>query len=127
MAAGYLYAPHLTPATVLEGQLRAGSGREAFEVIDLARTNETLSSLVATVDSELQLEPDALVIIAGNNWTLLETPQVSPYTPSVRARQAYARALREAGILGPIERAARQVLHKAGAAMALIDKIARLA
>ena len=127
VAAGYLYAPHLTPAQVLDDQLRAVRGGGAYEVVDLARTNETLPSLVATVDSALQLEPDALVIFAGNNWTLLETPQVSPYVPSVRARQAYAQALREAGILGPIDRAARQVLHKAGAAMALIDEIARLA
>ena len=127
VAAGYLYAPHLTPAQVLDDQLRAVCGRGVYEVIDLARTNETLASLVATVDSAMQLEPDALVIFAGNNWTLLETPQVSPYVPSVRARQAYAGALQEAGVLGSIKRAARQVLYKVGAAMALIDEIARLA
>ena len=127
VAAGYLYAPHLTPAQVLHDQLGAVCGEGAYEVIDLARTNETLTSLVATVESAMQVEPDALVIFAGNNWTLLETPEVSPYVPSVRARQAYGQALRESGVLGPVERAARRMLYKAGAAMALIDEIARLA
>ena len=49
VAAGYLYAPHLTPAGVLEAQLRAAGGGANFEVIDLARTNETLAGLLATV------------------------------------------------------------------------------
>lgn len=110
VAAGYLYAPHLTPAGVLEGQLRAAGGEDNFEVVDLARTNETLPSLAATVRASLQIQPDVLVIFVGNNWNLLETPEVSPYAPSVRARQRYAEALRE-GIEGPIrltEEALRQ-------------------
>ncbi len=94
-AAGYLYAPHLTPAGVLEAQLRAVAGESAAEVIDLARTNETLGSLAATVEATVQIQPDVLVIFAGNNWNLLETPEVSPYAPSVAARQRYAEAWRE--------------------------------
>ena len=96
-AAGYLYAPHVTPAGVLEAQLRAVAGDGAVEVIDLARTNETLPSLLATVESAVQIQPDVLVIFAGNNWNLLETPEVSPYAPSVAARQDYAAAWRAAG------------------------------
>ncbi len=101
VAAGYLYAPHLTPARVLEAQLRAVGGESDFEVIDLARTNETLPTLTATVRASLQLNPDVLVLFVGNNWNLLETPEVSPYAPSVEARQRYAAALRE-GTAGPI-------------------------
>jgi len=92
-AAGYLYAPHRTPAQVIEAQLRAVAGSDRYEVIDLARTNETLGPLVATVESALQLEPDLLVVYAGNNWPLLETTEVSPWVPSVRARQEVAAAL----------------------------------
>ena len=125
VAAGYLYAPHLTPALVLERQLRAVRGGEGYEVIDLARTNETLGALVTTVERAMQLEPDALVLFIGNNWTLLETPYVSSYVPSVQARQQYGLALHEAGVLGPIERAARQVLDKAAAALDRIGEIAR--
>lgn len=102
-AAGYLYAPHLTPAQVLEEQLRAAGGHENFEVIDLARTNETLAGLRETVRSSLQIQPDVLVLFVGNNWNLLETPEVSPYAPSVRARQEVALALRDGGIGGPVE------------------------
>jgi hypothetical protein len=108
-AAGYLYAPHLTPATVLEGQLRAVAGDGAAEVVDLARTNETLGSLVATVESAVQIQPDVLVIFAGNNWNLLETPEVSPYAPSVAARQQFAEAWREDGPRGPVALAARRL------------------
>ena len=57
VAAGYLYAPHLTPARVLEAQLRALGGAANFEVIDLARTNETLPSLAETVRASLQIQP----------------------------------------------------------------------
>jgi hypothetical protein len=102
-------------------------GPGSYEVIDLARTNETLHSLVSTVESALQLEPDILVLFVGNNWTLLETPKVSPYVPSVEARQHYAQALRESGVLGPIELAARELLHKVGRSLTQIDHIARSA
>jgi hypothetical protein len=125
VAAGYLYAPHLTPARVLEAQLRAVGGEGNFEVIDLARTNETLASLTETVRTSLQINPDVLVIFAGNNWDLLETPEISPYAPSVTARQRYARALREEGIAGPLRLAREELRDKAGAALDRIAMIAR--
>ena len=120
VAAGYLYAPHLTPAQVLEAQLQA---QGSFEVIDLARTNETLAGLRDTVRASLQINPDILVLFAGNNWNLLETPEVSPYAPSVQARQRYALALR-AGIEGPV-RLAREQLR--ASVEATLDEIALLA
>jgi hypothetical protein len=103
VAAGYLYAPHLTPAEVLEGQLRALGGADNFEVVDLARTNETLAGLRETVRSSLQIQPDVLVLFVGNNWNLLETPEVSPYAPSAEARREIAQALRERGLAGAVE------------------------
>ncbi|HYG62730.1 MAG TPA: hypothetical protein VEL74_09120 [Thermoanaerobaculia bacterium] len=125
VAAGYLYAPHLTPAGVLERQLRAVGGADNFEVIDLARTNETLPSLAATVRSALQIQPDMLVLFVGNNWNLLETPEVSPYAPSVRARQRYAEALRKSGLLGPVWLAADELRRSAEATLGFIADIAR--
>lgn len=118
VAAGYLYAPHLTPAQVLEGYLG-----DDFEVIDLARTNETLPSLAATVRASLQIQPDMLVIFVGNNWNLLETPEVSPYAPSVAARQRYAQALRE-GIEGPARLAEERLRQVAEGTFELIGLIA---
>ncbi len=124
VAAGYLYAPHLTPAQVLETQLRAAGGAENFEVVDLARTNETLASLAETVRTSLQINPDVLVLFAGNNWNLLETPEVSPYAPSVTARQRYGQKLREEGIAGPIGLATERLRQAAAAAFGAIAEIA---
>ena len=112
VAAGYLYAPHLTPAMILQEQLRRVVGTEAVEVVDLARTNETLRGLAATAAAARQLAPDALVVFAGNNWNLLETTEISPYVPSVGGRQEFALALRDGGLAGPV-RAADRVLAKA--------------
>jgi hypothetical protein len=124
VAAGYLYAPHRTPAQVLEAQIRAAGGAENFEVIDLARTNETLPSLAETVRTSLQINPDLLVLFAGNNWNLLETPEVSPYAPSVAARQRYGLKLREDGIAGPIGLAAERLRQAAETAFGSIAEIA---
>ncbi len=126
-AAGYLYAPHLTPAKVLAGQLGEIAGAGEIEVIDLARTNETLAPLVETVRASLQLSPDLLVIYAGNNWSLLETPELSPYPPSVRGRQLYAEAVRDGGVLGPARLARQRLAGLAAAALAEVARLARSA
>ncbi len=125
VAAGYLYAPHLTPARVLEAQLREVGGEANFEVVDLARTNETLAGLAETVRTSLQINPDVLVIFVGNNWNLLETPEVSPYAPSAPARREYAAVLRDEGIAGPIRLAAERLRERAEAALERIAFIAR--
>ncbi|HSS51933.1 MAG TPA: hypothetical protein VLX28_23580, partial [Thermoanaerobaculia bacterium] len=125
VAAGYLYAPHLTPARVLESQLRAAGGENNFEVIDLARTNETLGSLAETVRTSLQIQPDVLAIFVGSNWNLLETPEVSSYAPSIAARREVAAALRAEGIAGPIRLAAERLRQRAEAALEQIAFIAR--
>lgn len=124
VAAGYLYAPRLTPARVLEAQLRTAGGGGNFEVIDLARTNETLASLAETVRTSLQVNPDVLVIFAGNNWNLLETPEVSPYAPPVAARREYAATLRAEGIAGPVRVAAERLRQRAEATLELVALIA---
>ncbi|MCB1054667.1 MAG: hypothetical protein KDD11_04055, partial [Acidobacteria bacterium] len=108
VAAGYLLAPGLTPAQVLEAHLGHASDRP-WEVIDLARTNETLPGLVETLRSVEQLAPEIIVVFAGNNFGLLETPALSPFSPSVEARQAYALALRDDGLAGPVKEARRRL------------------
>ncbi len=127
VAAGYLYAPHLTPAQVLDGRLRAargGAAQDVCEVVDLARTNETLDSMAQTIERSSQLSPDFLVIFAGNNWNLLETPDASPYVPSVRSRQRFALALRRAGLGGVAERARRDLTAKVEKTFARIAELA---
>ena len=117
-AAGYLLAPHLTPAKALQALLGP-----AVDVVDLARTNERLGGLVATAEAALQLAPDVIVVFAGNNWNLLETPRMSPFFPEEEARRGYAAALEVGGLLGPAQ-AAWSAL--AGAARRALARLAGL-
>ncbi|MCB1035736.1 MAG: SGNH/GDSL hydrolase family protein, partial [Acidobacteria bacterium] len=120
VAAGYLYAPHLTPAEILGQQLG-----EAWEVVDLARTNETLEGWVRTVEAARQLSPDLLVFFGGNNWNLLETPESSPYLPSVSGRQQLAATLRRGGVPSMVEAAGRQLERKVRRALDRVISVAR--
>jgi len=124
VAAGYLYAPRLTPAMVLAAQLAHFAPTSAFEVVDLARTNERLDTLVETAERSLQLAPDRWVIFVGNNWNLLETAEVSPYFPSLEARQHYAQALRKRNLDGAVDLAAERLEERTRNAL---SRLARLA
>lgn len=70
VARGYLYDPVFTPALVLEKTLKHYLGEGGVEVIDLARLSLLRAGLLSLAGSALMLEPDALVIFAGNNWGL---------------------------------------------------------
>ncbi|MEM1203984.1 MAG: hypothetical protein AAGN66_12215 [Acidobacteriota bacterium] len=122
VAAGYLYAPRLTPAGQLAEALGAG-----YDVVDLARTNERLGSLAETVERALQLRPEALVLFVGNNWNLLETPELSPFFPSVPARQELALALRRGGLSGALNLARRRRGEAAGRTFERIADLAAAA
>lgn len=76
VARGYLYDPEFTPAMALEAILESRLGPGKVEVIDLARTNLGLEVGELALSS-LQLEPDAIVIFAGNNWSVSFPPQLS--------------------------------------------------
>jgi len=66
-ARGYLFDPQFTPAMVLESILQSRLGKNNVEVIDLARTNISME-IRELAESALLLEPDAVIIFAGNNW-----------------------------------------------------------
>jgi hypothetical protein len=67
VARGYLYDPLFTPAMVLEKILQLRLGESEVEVVDLARTNLG-SEVDQLAKSASLLEPDAVIIFAGNNW-----------------------------------------------------------
>ena len=74
---GYLYDPMYTPAIALQAMLDAHG---EFEVIDLARTSLIYKVCPLAIEA-LQLEPDIVIIFAGNNWsasgpTALEFAQI---------------------------------------------------
>lgn len=89
VARGFFYDPELNPAQILEATLTAALG-ESVEVVDLARSDLKGTDLADLVAETLALEPDALVVFAGNNWFLYDK----------RARHLEATMLRERGALG---------------------------
>lgn len=122
-AAGYLYAPEFTPAKVLQHQLRSCSRRTEIEVVDLTRTSETLAGLVRAAEMATAQKPDALVIFAGNNWTMLETPMISPYVPDTAALRRYGDALATHGVTGPVELGCRFALEQTVSALEKIRSL----
>ncbi|HEX8560265.1 MAG TPA: SGNH/GDSL hydrolase family protein, partial [Pyrinomonadaceae bacterium] len=75
VARGYLYDPEYTPASALEAMLKARLGDDEIEVIDLARVNLSYEIRELAL-AALQLEPDVVIMLAGNNWGL-KFPQAS--------------------------------------------------
>jgi hypothetical protein len=68
-ARGMLYDPVFTPAMALETILQSQFGKDEIEVIDLARTNIGYEVKELAL-SALLLDPDLVIIFAGNNWGL---------------------------------------------------------
>lgn len=68
VARGFLYDPAYNPGMELQARLDAWPGLPATEVIDLARNGMDMAMLQDTCTRSMVLEPDALVVFAGNNW-----------------------------------------------------------
>jgi hypothetical protein len=68
VARGYLYDPLVTPARVLEMMLRSVDGLEDADVVDLARTDHVPDAIQTMFDPLPAVEPDAVVLFAGNAW-----------------------------------------------------------
>jgi hypothetical protein len=75
VARGYLYDPRFTPAMVLRAILERRMN-EAVDVVDLARTDLRME-VGELARSALLLEPDAVVLFAGNNWNVSFKPPLS--------------------------------------------------
>src|SRR5262249_11205096 len=127
VARGYLFDPWLTPAVVLErmlnGALREQSGRDpsggdhtddGIEGVGLARTDLTVREPVPLLPVAPPLEPDALVLFAGNNWENV--------TQSMQEFQLLATALRQGGF--PACRRAFTELVLLPACRAVLDLLA---
>ncbi|HLA79214.1 MAG TPA: hypothetical protein VJU18_16680 [Vicinamibacteria bacterium] len=120
-AAGWFYAPQMTPAGVLQEQLAQLTGPNAYEVLNLAKVDLTAGELMALATAAVQLRPDALLVYAGNNWPQRFRNQPPPgFAGSLEAAAAFradgmrglARLAEEAGL-----RAGEEALRRlAGAA-----------
>jgi len=92
VARGYLFDPQYTPAKALESILISQLGPGEVEVVDLAKTNLLLEQMKTLARAALRLQPDVVVIFAGNNW--LGAGFRSAAVPEL------ATAVRESGIAG---------------------------
>ena len=89
VARGFLYDPDFNPAKALEAALLTTLA-QPVDVVDLAKVNLMGPQLTSLIDASHALEPDALVVFAGNNWV----------QPDKRDRHLDATVLREQGALG---------------------------
>lgn len=96
-AAGWFYAPALTPAGVLAEHLAASREPGIYEVLDLTMVNQQPGALVELTGAVLQLVPDVIVVFAGNNWAQ-RLPSFPGATPADCIEAA--RALRTEGMAG---------------------------
>jgi hypothetical protein len=99
VARGFLYHPHFTPALALQKVMDAACGSEEIEVVDLARSDLGHEQLNELISQALHLEPDALVIFAGNNWfSLIKTDDERLLDMSYAFRETGSwRGVRESG------------------------------
>ncbi len=84
VAKGFYYDPHFTPALALQHILGAVS-QEEIEVVDLSRVALDFWGLLDLMVSCRALEPDAVVIMAGNNWHPLYSGQIWTHEDSREA------------------------------------------
>ena len=103
VARGLLYDPQFNPALALQAMMNAARRGSEFEVIDLARTDLTHKPLQEMINSALHLDPDALVIFAGNNWHGFASPTDDELLDM-------AAALREAGSWSAIKKLTESTL-----------------
>ncbi len=124
-AAGFLYAPDLTPAQVLQGQLDATAGADLFEVIDLCRVDQTDEGVLEVSRTALQLLPDVIVVFAGNNW-LAAAPDAPAFADvlSLELLHEHAAALDAEGPAGLQRLATNHLKSKAEAVCAELAAIA---
>lgn len=91
VARGYFHDPEYTPANALEAMLRSAPGVGDVEVVDLARADILYRPLLQLAESAALLEPDVLVVFAGNNWL--------PVVNATRDRVELSLVLRDGSLL----------------------------
>lgn len=65
---GYYYDPYFTVAMEMEKSLNNSDEGQETEVVDLGRTALSMDELRTLMEESTVLEPDAVVVFAGNNW-----------------------------------------------------------
>ncbi len=78
VARGYFYAPKYSVASELESVLTQSKAFNGIEVIDLSKNSINIEELSEVVQSSNKLEPDVMLLFAGNNWIHKLYHQITP-------------------------------------------------
>lgn len=119
-AAGMFFTPYITPAKALENYLKTDK-KYTWEVIDLTRNCMNAGALLETCKSALQLQPDYIIIIAGNNWF---SDIMIEHKGSLYRRRDYATALEKGGMEAVIQTYQKKARELAKNVMDQIEKLA---
>ncbi len=92
------FTPHLSPSKVLSNYLACHS-ETMWDVIDLTRNCMNAGALIETCQASLQLEPDYVVLLAGNNWF---SDIMIEHDGPISRRRIYAENLDKNGMSGLI-------------------------
>lgn len=95
-AAGMFFTPNYSPAIALSSHLNLFSETK-WDVVDLTRSCMNAGGLLATCKASLQLEPDFVIIMAGNNWF---SDVIFEHDAPVSKRRAYLDILENLGPVG---------------------------
>ncbi len=97
-AAGMFFTPHSSPSKALANYLEFHSGA-MWDVIDLTRNCMNAGALIETCDVSLQLEPDFIILLAGNNWF---SDIMIEHDGPISRRRTYVNSLNKNGMSGVI-------------------------
>lgn len=103
VARAFLYDPVVTVANCIEANLNQDELEMQFEVIDLAKTDLVLNELISLVEEIPTIQPDLVVIFAGNNWSVSLGDLDEDYLCQV---------LRDGHSLGEVSDLCRQILKQ---------------
>jgi hypothetical protein len=120
-AAGMFFTPYYSPAIALSNHLQQHSN-DKWEVIDLTRSCMNAGGLIATCESCLQLGPDFIIIIAGNNWF---SDIIFEHDGPFSKRRVYSEILKDIGPVGISSAFKKNMVTHAEHIMQKLDKIAK--
>lgn len=119
-AAGMFFTPYITPSKALYNYLKTDK-KNNWEVVDLTRNCMNAGALIETCKYTLQLQPDYIIIIAGNNWF---SDIMIEHNGPLSRRRNYAISLEKDGLLGMFQIYKSKAEKLAKTVMSQINKMA---
>ncbi len=120
-AAGMFFSPYYTPSIALSNHLNQQTDI-TWEVIDLTRSCMNAGGLLATCEASLQLSPDFIVVMAGNNWF---AEAIFDNDAPITKRQTYSQILENEGPDGIINSYKKNLIKCTEKIMLKLDNLSQ--